>query len=472
MKTKSKFFFAWLSLIGIPTCMKSMDGAKPHPIEETEYRPQPYPLKRPENLPKNLPFNEFLEQIEAYRKNSTESQTASPHSPKTIPSQEAIASTALYHPEISQREEGDNLDQKERNAISKITEENHSSRPIPTAPPRRLDDLLLLYTKQAKDISLFMEQYLESNDPRWNELPKSFRIDLLKNFYKSTVKKKEAYRLDLTRTVLNVIQELAPELYEEIIAVDSLGTNHIHIVGDGAQFDPNKNRCDISVAEDGLPYITISANFVDSPDEILRFMIGHELGHYAHEDMFDLPKLKLKNISLDHFGSQSREFQKKDGKTLKITGKLSPMEVLKNRHSQQKEFAADAYAASHPIVSLKHKYILLLLHKALKNQAKDLFTTTHPLVSRTLQESTNEELQRDIAATGRIAHIQSVAARAKQLRSEGKQLPPIDWRRIIENYRKEKSNYRGLQPIPKPRSIPIVPPVTKPLTDLPTPTQP
>ncbi len=108
----------------------------------------------------------------------------------------------------------------------------------------------------------------------------------IKNWYKD-------WKISIaTRTyVLEIIKSLAPELYEEIIAVDPTGRNHI-------TFTSNDNIY-ASQADDGLPRITLTPSFFMhfSPGE-QQFLIAHELSHYVLGHLFRPPLPHHKNSSL------------------------------------------------------------------------------------------------------------------------------------------------------------------------------
>jgi hypothetical protein len=85
--------------------------------------------------------------------------------------------------------------------------------------------------------------------------------------------------------ILGVIKDLAPSLYQAMIAADPNGINHI-------VWNEELGAMNISVLpsnKDGLPVIYVGSLASQIPREQLKFIIAHELGHYA----------------LDHFSSSA-----------------------------------------------------------------------------------------------------------------------------------------------------------------------
>jgi len=238
------------------------------------------------------------------------------------------------------------------------------------------------------------------------------------------------------RRILGIIKILAPEVHKAIITPDPDGTNHIQTN------DKKGAGIYISLAQDGLPLIFLEKHDMKKSDADLLLILAHELGHYVHQDVLDGSRLTHKKISLSHTGPLSRLFQTNTGKAVHVTGKFSPVEVLRNRRRQQEEYAADAFAVRQPNVSFENaKDIQQELLKA-DEEGQHAFAKEHPLIIRTSRGS-DQQLERDIASLGRIEQMKLGTAQAEQLRSQGKEPIPFDWKAIIAIYKK------AMQPPPK-----------------------
>ncbi len=75
--------------------------------------------------------------------------------------------------------------------------------------------------------------------------------------------------------VLELIKSLAPELHQELIAIDPTGKNHLSF-----DSDPINASATYSV-RDGLPQLTLGKKLFEVSQEELLFILGHELGHYV-----------------------------------------------------------------------------------------------------------------------------------------------------------------------------------------------
>ena len=74
--------------------------------------------------------------------------------------------------------------------------------------------------------------------------------------------------------ILEIIKDLAPELYTKITEFDVDGSQHL-VIGDGLAVRNNYY--------DGLPVIEINNDFFDDTPGVQKAGIAHELGHYALE---------------------------------------------------------------------------------------------------------------------------------------------------------------------------------------------
>ena len=76
------------------------------------------------------------------------------------------------------------------------------------------------------------------------------------------------------KKILRIIKSIDPTLYAELIAVDPTGVDHI-------QRDYQGAAGVMPSAKDGLPIFAVSARALKLPTRELRFILAHELGHYA-----------------------------------------------------------------------------------------------------------------------------------------------------------------------------------------------
>ena len=278
--------------------------------------------------------------------------------------------------------------------------------------------------------------YLVLNLPPLEGKPEEEQVEILRTILAKYPEQNAEHEQHIPRLlepadikrILRIIQELAPEVHEAITKADPDGTNHI-------KTDFHGTGIGIDLAQDGLPLIVVEKHLMNQPDDSLRWYLAHELGHYAQGDLLDFPDLKHKGISFAHEGPQIRSFTTSTGKTIQVTGKLSPEQVLHNRHRQQKEYAADAFAVRQPGVSFEHAKDAQEILSGEDTWEPNTFMREHPLVVRTSRGS-NPQLEGDIASLGRIEQITSGTARVEESRTQSKQPAPTDWNAIITTYKK------------------------------------
>ncbi len=238
-------------------------------------------------------------------------------------------------------------------------------------------------------------------------------LELGINFYKRYMPLKKR------RRVLKLIGSLAPELYQEFIAIDPTGENHL-------AFDSKHTNASANYShQDGLPVITLGRDIINAPQEELRFVLGHELGHYAlghfkhhypvhsrlrsHQDLTQIPTQKEK------------------------TNEFKFEETFCLAYSRIKENEADRFS----ILSLGTNIdaaIAWFQNNALERdeqyeiENKPLPTTltiTHP----------HDEV--------RIKHFESLRREVEIQKAQSEKPAPIDWNALIENYK--NSSYEELQ---------------------------
>ena len=99
---------------------------------------------------------------------------------------------------------------------------------------------------------------------------------------------------DEREQIMDSLAEIAPKLQREIDNQDPLGSYHIQ-----RSYKDNFARIGFS-PHTGLPLLYIAKNFTKLDHEHQKFLLGHELGHYA---------LKHHSKENQHLDSQSREYE-------------------------------------------------------------------------------------------------------------------------------------------------------------------
>ncbi len=127
--------------------------------------------------------------------------------------------------------------------------------------------------------------------------------------------------------VLDIIQELAPELHEKIIKIDKDGSQHI-VAGDSlASVD--------CVTADGLPQIILGTDFINLSTNIQRAIIAHEIGHYALEHRI----VRMTTYNENNLGGI---FNATAATT--SSNKLTPTGALNDAYVRTYEYEADRFA--------------------------------------------------------------------------------------------------------------------------------
>jgi hypothetical protein len=226
------------------------------------------------------------------------------------------------------------------------------------------------------------------------------RLKGLLKYYKKTV---------IRTIVMPIIQELAPELYKEIVAVDPGGEYHIDL------YERDSYAIVTPSTKDGLPEIDISFDFVKLPKNELRFLLAHELGHYVLGHPFNEPPLVHKALE----------------KIVAESGKLPFKESFRHAFTRVQEFEADRFAVIEFGIPIDDAIVLMKKSEpgrvyssienyeyALKNPQKETFQSTHPLQKARIEQF--EELRREVELN----------------KIHGKQPEPIDWKKLAAHYLK------------------------------------
>ena len=216
--------------------------------------------------------------------------------------------------------------------------------------------------------------------------------------------------------IMKIIKSIDPRLYQEIVAVDPTGSEHI-------ARDYRPDTISVSASQkDGLPIINIySSAIVEFPFDELRWVIGHELGHYVlghvHED---IEKYKVRHKGLVPTEKGSGEFKK----VKKVSGQL-PFEITFQKALQRTyEDEADRFAVVDLGIGIDagiaaaKRYQLKLKEHEIASPEKEMFYRTHPFWP------------------ARIKHLNELR-REVELRKARKMKPKeINWKALAEDYLK------------------------------------
>lgn len=221
--------------------------------------------------------------------------------------------------------------------------------------------------------------------------------------------------LNQKKNVMGIIKDIAPSLYKVIVAIDAYGFNHIKI-------DDTLGTSNAGVApstEDGLPLFVIGSEIINKPQGELRFIIAHELGHYAlgHYGLPDPKRPRPTHKELQKTGTE--EFKK--GK--KVSGQLDFGPTLSTAFNRTQELEADRFAIIELGVSIDDAIAGIgglastKLEQQLKAPEKATFTRTHPL------------------AAARIKQLEDLRPEVDLYKAQKRQPKPIDWEALAAEYR-------------------------------------
>ncbi len=239
------------------------------------------------------------------------------------------------------------------------------------------------------------------------------RLESVLTWYKhDTETRASAITPDEQSKVMEIIKDLAPPLYQEMIAVDPTGAHHIkrYYGGSNAEIAPS--------ALDGLPEIRISADFSNQPKSMLRVLMAHELGHYAlvHFNIARLTHEVLEKNSL-------RQFKK--GK--RVSGQLGFEESFAHAFSRTQEYEADKFAVLELGIPLDDAIAWAKKEAQeageVENKApsKMTFTSTHPFW------------------TSRIKQFEELRPEIELNKAHNKKPIQVQWKQLAEQYIREIS---------------------------------
>lgn len=217
---------------------------------------------------------------------------------------------------------------------------------------------------------------------------------------------------DEQKYILEIIKDLAPSLYKEIVAVDPTGADHIKrndTLG-------SKNIAVTLSLKDGLPMIYLGSEASKIGKEQLRFSIAHELGHYVlgHFKEPTLTHAVLQKVAAQEF---------KKGK--KVRGQLPFKESFKYAFTRTQEFEADRFAILEfginidDAIATAKRWISEFEEHKLESPEKEGFKSTHPLGATRIKQL--EELRREVELR----------------KAQKRQLRPINWKELAVQYLKE-----------------------------------
>ncbi len=227
--------------------------------------------------------------------------------------------------------------------------------------------------------------------------------------------------IDELKTYMSIIKDLAPSLYEAIVAVDPTGADHIK------RDDSNgsKNAFVGFSKKDGLPVLFVGSETNQTPREQLRFTIAHELGHYVLDHIFEQSAKKhkiLEKIIID-----KRILKKgKEKAPFEISGQLPFEKSFQLAFSRTQEFEADRFAVIELGVSIDDAIATVKSwitedeeHK-LKVPEKETFKSTHPF------------------STARILQFEDLRREVELHQAQKGQPKPINWKALAAQYLKKK----------------------------------
>ncbi len=215
---------------------------------------------------------------------------------------------------------------------------------------------------------------------------------------------------------LRALERVAKELYDELVAVDPLGINHIQ-----RDYKDDDNAL-VTAASDGLPLIKLGEKTAQEDDFLFFWTIAHEVGHYFHGHIHNSPPVRHKIM--------------REQKQQPNSSKLPFEETFANRACQQCEYEADAFAITYGGIPIEVATFALesMQPQKIAPSPRYTFTTTHPQRDRAPLGNT-KQLNDDIASFGRIAHTRGLEREVERLKIQGNYPRRINWKQVIQEYR-------------------------------------
>jgi hypothetical protein len=225
------------------------------------------------------------------------------------------------------------------------------------------------------------------------------------------------------KAFMDIIKDLAPTLYEAIVAVDPTGADHI-IEDDRFGYT---SVAGVRVSEkDGLPAIGFGPGTTQVPLERKRAVIAHELGHYALRHLFKRPTIKLKALEEAPKGKRVLKIK---GKPVEVGGELpvsgflsleSTVEAnLQRAFSRQQEYEADRFAVIEFGIPIDDMIAEFKAPLPIGTKEEETFKSSHPL------------------SMARIKQLEDLRREVELNKIHNKQPMPIDWKALAAEYFKE-----------------------------------
>jgi Zn-dependent protease with chaperone function len=213
--------------------------------------------------------------------------------------------------------------------------------------------------------------------------------------------------------IMEIIKNLSPSLYEAMIKVDPTGADHIKRREE--KYKPSARLNLVGVlpsAKDGLPVVYIESRVIQIPEKQLRFIIAHELGHYALQHPLESPILThrvLRKLGAIEF---------KKGK--KISSQLPFTETFEFAFSREKEFEADRFAIIELDIPIDDAIAAakewIAESEELKKHETPTFKSTHPL------------------STARIDQFENLRREVELNKIHGRKPIDINWKKLAAYY--------------------------------------
>jgi hypothetical protein len=220
---------------------------------------------------------------------------------------------------------------------------------------------------------------------------------------------------DELKTVMNIIKELAPKLYDAILKVDPTGADHI-VRND--EYGPYNFTASAS-GEDGLPLIELGSETAAYDMKAKRYFIAHELGHYALGHVVKEP-IKVHKV-LEKVPMPMKERLLKIGKEqIEVGGHLQFKKAFKHAFSREVEFEADRFAVIEFGIPLDEAIAAEKASAKLESSEEpETFKRTHP------------------HSQARINQLEDLRREIELYKAQKRQPKPIDWTGLAAQYLKE-----------------------------------
>lgn len=251
---------------------------------------------------------------------------------------------------------------------------------------------------------IFMESIQHHPEP-YQKAMLTYYLDWYKNIKQTLpITKSEQ------KTILKIINDIAPTLYEEIIKVDPTGQHHI-------KRNYHKGFSATASVIDGLPVISVHQDStLDYSNKELRAILAHELSHYILKHPFksDAPihtYLFNKNTPVKQFAAGKQ-----------VAGQLQPTKCFARSEERIEEYEADRSEVLDfgididTAIKVAKKLQQQELELSLAEPHKETFKSTHPLWA------------------DRINHFESLRSEVELKKAHDQGKTHIDWKKLAQEY--------------------------------------